>query len=85
MHLVPGVHVVPSLWPAVVPARTRGSRAQPVLECDVVQAESALSAMELKKAYYAQSRMRRGRDLSGKATYDRSDGSAGPRYLCRSR
>jgi Ca-activated chloride channel homolog len=37
------------------------------LEGDVAQAESALSAMDLKKAYFAQSRMRRGRDLSGKA------------------
>jgi hypothetical protein len=37
------------------------------LERDVAQAESALSPMDLKKAYFAQSRMRRGRDLSGKA------------------
>ena len=41
---------------------TRTSR-----EHDVAEAEPALSAMDLKKAYYAQSRMRRGRDLSGKA------------------
>jgi len=37
------------------------------LELDVAQAESLLSAMELKGIYYGMSRMRRGRDPEGKA------------------